>query len=60
ARAHGGRCSVKRLPRGTTFRLHLPVRAPLAKAPSPAPASEGEMAGAGIEPALSEEGVALG
>ena len=26
ARAHGGRCSVKALPRGTAFRLHLPVR----------------------------------
>ncbi|MGZ4382444.1 MAG: sensor histidine kinase [Gaiellaceae bacterium] len=60
ARAHGGRCSVKALPRGTAFRLHLPVRVSLDKAPSPAPASEGEMAGAGPEPALSEEGVALG
>jgi len=27
ARAHGGRCSVEPLPRGTAFRLHLPVRA---------------------------------
>jgi signal transduction histidine kinase len=60
ARAHGGRCSVKALPRGTAFRLHLPVRVPLDRAPGPAPASEGEMAGAGTEPALSEEGVALG
>ncbi len=60
ARAHGGRCSVKALPRGTAFRLHLPVRVPLDKAPGPAPASEGEIAGAGTEPALSEEGVALG
>ena len=27
ARAHGGRCSAEPLPRGTAFRLHLPVRA---------------------------------
>jgi signal transduction histidine kinase len=52
ARAHGGRCSVKALQRGTAFRLHLPVRVPLDKAPSPAPATEGEMAGAGPELAL--------
>jgi signal transduction histidine kinase len=26
AGAHGGRCSVEALPRGTAFRLHLPVR----------------------------------
>ena len=60
ARAHGGRCSVKPLPRGTSFRLHLPVRVALDRAPSPTPASEGGMAGAGPEPALSEEGIALG
>ncbi len=60
ARAHGGRCSVKALPRGTAFRLHLPVRVAPDRAPSPTPASEGEMAGAGPEPALSEEGIALG
>jgi len=60
ARAHGGRCSVKRLPRGTAFRLHLPVRAAPDRAPSPTPAPEGGMADAGLEPALSEEGVALG
>lgn len=60
ARAHGGRCSVKPLPRGTVFRLHLPVRVPAANAPSPTPAPEGEFAGAGPEPALSEGGVALG
>jgi signal transduction histidine kinase len=59
ARAHGGRCSVKPLPRGTAFRLHLPVRA-TADAPSPTPAAEGELADAGPEPALSEGGVALG
>jgi two-component system OmpR family sensor kinase len=53
ARAHGGRCSVQPLPRGTAFRLHLPVRAPIARAPSPTPADEGEMAGAGPELALS-------
>jgi signal transduction histidine kinase len=52
ARAHGGRCSVKPLPRGTAFRLHLPVRA-AAHAPSPEPAVEGEVAGAGPELALS-------
>ena len=56
ARVHGGRCLVKRLPRGTAFRLHLPVRAP--ETPSgPAPASEGGLTG--VEPALSESGVAL-
>jgi len=60
ARAHGGRCSVKQLPRGTAFRLHLPVRATPDRAPSPTPASEGERAGVGPEAALSEEGVALG
>ena len=60
ARAHGGRCSVKPLPRGTAFRLHLPVRVPAANAPGPTPATEGELAGAGHEPALSEGGVALG
>jgi signal transduction histidine kinase len=53
ARAHGGRCSVKSLPRGTSFRLHLPVRAVPAAAPRPAPATEGELAGAGPELALS-------
>ncbi len=51
ARAHGGRCSVTSLPRGTAFRLHLPVRA-AAHAPSPTPAVEGEGAGAGPELAL--------
>jgi two-component system OmpR family sensor kinase len=50
ARAHGGRCSVKPLPRGTCFRLHLPVRAVAAGAPGPTPA-EGELAGA--EPGLA-------
>jgi signal transduction histidine kinase len=60
ARAHGGRCSVKALPRGTAFRLHLPVRIAPERAPSPTPAAEGELTGAGPEPALSEEGVALG
>jgi signal transduction histidine kinase len=60
ARAHGGRCSVRRLPRGTAFRLHLPVRVAAGNALSPAPAAEGGLAGTGPEPALSEEGVALG
>jgi signal transduction histidine kinase len=60
ARAHGGRCSVKPLPRGTAFRLHLPVRAAPHRAPSPTPASEGELADAGPEAALSEGGIALG
>jgi signal transduction histidine kinase len=53
ARAHGGRCSVKPLARGTAFRLHLPVRAANVTAPSPAPADEGELAGAGPGLALS-------
>ncbi|HEU5243994.1 MAG TPA: HAMP domain-containing sensor histidine kinase [Gaiellaceae bacterium] len=53
ARAHGGRCSVKPLPRGTAFRLHLPVRVAAGRAASPAPAVEGGLAGAGPEPALS-------
>ena len=60
ARAHGGRCSVKPQPRGTTFRLHLPVRATSDRAPSPTPAPEGEMAGVGLNAALSEDGIALG
>jgi signal transduction histidine kinase len=59
ARAHGGRCSVKALPRGTAFRLHLPVRVASDRAPSPTPAAEGELAGAGPSSALSEEGIAL-
>ena len=37
ARAHGGRCSVKPLRRGTAFRLHLPVRVAAEAAPSPTP-----------------------
>jgi two-component system, OmpR family, sensor kinase len=57
ARAHGGRCSVTPLPRGTAFRLHLPVRAPAKHAPGPTPAVGGELAGAGPELALSSEGV---
>jgi signal transduction histidine kinase len=60
ARAHGGRCSVKPLPRGTAFRLHLPVRVAPDRAPSPTPEPEGEAAGAGLNAALSEDGVALG
>jgi two-component system, OmpR family, sensor kinase len=62
ARVHGGRCSVRPLPRGTAFRLHLPVRiaAAAADAPSPTPAVEGGEAGAGLGGALSEEGVVLG
>ncbi|HEY7420691.1 MAG TPA: ATP-binding protein [Gaiellaceae bacterium] len=52
ARAHGGRCSVKQLRRGTAFRLHLPVRVAPDTAPRPTPTSEGEMAGAGRVPAL--------
>jgi signal transduction histidine kinase len=59
ARAHGGRCSVKSLPQGTAFRLHLPVRVASHQAPSPTPAPEGETAGAGLSAALSEDGVAL-
>jgi two-component system, OmpR family, sensor kinase len=59
ARAHGGRCSVESLPRGTVFRLHLPVRVAGENAPSPTPAAEGGFAGAGPGPALSEEGVDL-
>jgi signal transduction histidine kinase len=40
ARAHGGRCSVKALPRGTAFRLHLPVRVAAESPPSATPAQE--------------------
>jgi signal transduction histidine kinase len=50
ARGHGGRCSVQSLPHGTAFRLHLPVRVP-GEVPRPAPADEGELAGA--EPGLA-------
>jgi signal transduction histidine kinase len=56
ARAHGGRCSVEPLARGTAFRLHLPVGIAPANAPCPTPAAKGGLAGAGPEPALSEEG----
>jgi len=48
ARAHGGRCSVKRLERGTAFRLHLPVRIAAADAPSPTPAPEGSGPAPGV------------
>ena len=48
ARAHGGRCSVKPLPRGTAFRLHLPVRVAPERASSPTPASEGESPAPGM------------
>jgi two-component system, OmpR family, sensor kinase len=40
ARAHGGRCSVESLPRGTAFRLHLPVRPASQSAPSRPPTHE--------------------
>jgi signal transduction histidine kinase len=40
ARAHGGRCSVEPLPRGTAFRLHLPVRTAAESARGPTPADE--------------------
>jgi signal transduction histidine kinase len=54
ARAHGGRCSVKRLPSGTRFQLHLPVRAVSGITQAPVPASmEGDAAGAGAGLALS-------
>jgi two-component system, OmpR family, sensor kinase len=49
ARGHGGRASVRSLSRGTVFRLHLPVR--VASGQGPAPAGEGELAGA--EPGLA-------
>jgi two-component system, OmpR family, sensor kinase len=52
ARAHGGRCSVKPLPRGTSFRLHLPVRASAADVPSPTRPGEVEFADTGPELAL--------
>ncbi|MGH2976901.1 MAG: sensor histidine kinase [Gaiellaceae bacterium] len=50
ARAHGGRCSVKPLPRGTAFRIHLPVRVAADSAPSPMPTAEGDLVGAGQQP----------
>jgi two-component system, OmpR family, sensor kinase len=60
AHAHGGRCSVQPLPRGTAFRLHLPVRIAPVSTPGPTPAAEGGSAGAGLGGVLSEEGVVLG
>jgi len=60
AHAHGGRCSVQPLPRGTAFRLHLPVRIAPVSTPGPTPAAEGGGAGAGLGGVLSEEGVVLG
>jgi signal transduction histidine kinase len=53
ARAHGGRCSVDAQSGRTVFRLHLPVRAAAVQAPNPAPAAEGDLAGAGQGLALS-------
>ena len=58
AHAHGGRCSVKSLLRGTAFRLHLPVRIAPVDAPSPTPAEGGD-AGVGPGGGLSEEGLVL-
>jgi signal transduction histidine kinase len=52
ARAHGGRCSVKPLARGTAFRLHLPVRVASPDAPNPAPAPEGSWPAPGVVGAL--------
>ena len=46
ARAHGGRCSVKPLRRGTAFRLHLPLRVAPESAPRPIP-TDAVIAGAG-------------
>ena len=60
AHAHGGRCSVRPLPQGTAFQLHLPVRIAPDNEPSPATAVEGEVAGAGLGTVLVEEGVGLG
>jgi signal transduction histidine kinase len=59
ARVHGGRCSVKPLPRGTAFRLHLPVRATI-DTPRPRSAFGEEMADSGTAAALAEEEVGLG
>ena len=53
ARTHGGGCSVRPLSRGTAFRLDLPVRVAPGEAASPTPADEGNLAGAGLGPALS-------
>ena len=59
ARAHGGRCSVRPLPQGTAFALHLPVRVASTEAPSPTPVIEGGVAGAGLGGVLPEEGLVL-
>jgi signal transduction histidine kinase len=54
ARAHGGHCSVERLPRGTSFRLHLPVRAVEESAPNSTLADESLATGmSGIQAGLS-------
>jgi signal transduction histidine kinase len=55
ARAHGGRCSVEPLPRGTAFRLHLPVRTAAERAPSPTPADEMTSPALAPETAISYE-----
>jgi signal transduction histidine kinase len=52
AQAHGGRCSVKPLPRGTAFRLHLPVRIAAEPAASLTPADE-------MRPPPQTEGAAI-
>lgn len=57
ARAHGGRCSVKPLPRGTAFRLHLPVRVAPERTPSPTPASEGEWPAPGTDGGTGRAGI---
>jgi signal transduction histidine kinase len=55
ARAHGGRCSVKPLRRGTAFRLHLPVRVAAEAATSPTPAGEMRAPAPTLETAVSYE-----
>jgi signal transduction histidine kinase len=47
ARAHGGRCSVKPLRRGTAFQLHLPLRVAPESGPRLIPTDEVIGAGAG-------------
>jgi signal transduction histidine kinase len=51
ARAHGGRCSVEPLPRGTAFRIHLPVRVAAESTSSQTPADE---VASDQDPALTE------
>ena len=60
ARAHGGRCSVRPLPRGTAFRLHLPVRVAAGERRARRRPLRGSWPAPGLGRRSRRKGVALG